>query len=96
MECSRASYLPPEIWQMIFHEFHHEGELAHLWTWGRFVSWQFRNDIEIVFATKWLQKTAITFNLGKPGSLVEDRPYCAPTNGPRKTSVASRPYILTG
>lgn len=79
MEGSCASYLPPEIWQMIFHGFDHEGELAHLWTWGRLVSWQFRNNIELVFATKWLQETVINFDLGKPGSLVEDRPHCAPT-----------------
>lgn len=69
MERSRASYLPPEIWQMIFHGFDHEGELAHLWTWGRLVSWQFRNNIEMVFATKWLQETVINFNLGKPGRI---------------------------
>lgn len=79
MEGSCASYLPPELWQMIFHGFDHERELAHLWTWGRLVSWQFRNNIELVFATKWPQETVINFDLGKPGSLVEDRPHCAPT-----------------
>lgn len=66
MECLHTPNLPPEIWRTIFEGIRDPEGLAHLWTWGRLVSWHFRNIIETVFATKWLKQTTIVFNLGVP------------------------------
>lgn len=61
-------HFPPEIWGLTLQNFRQrksQDELAYLWTTVRYVSRQFRNEIEEIFRTEHLPKTWLHIDTGE-------------------------------
>ena len=60
---SNAPTIPSEIWIQILHHHANDGNLSHLWTQCRWVSQQFKSEVEYIIVKEYLPTVTIDFIL---------------------------------